>query len=96
MWCTTRRANCPAWQREITPESLFKWVVEEAVPARPDAVFIAGNGLRAVGVIDALEQEFGLPVLTANQTLLWRTLHCAGVLNPQITGYGRLFGVVPA
>ena len=51
-----------------------------------------GNGFRAVGGIDALEEDMTRPVLTANQVLLWRCLRVAGVhLKPH--GYGRLFDI---
>ncbi|MFF9768300.1 hypothetical protein ACF1GT_17085 [Streptomyces sp. NPDC014636] len=58
---------------------------------------MAGNGIRAVGVIDALEQELGFAVLTANQVLFWHALHLAGSSEAArgITGYGRLFGTEP-
>jgi maleate isomerase len=60
------------------------------VPVEADAVFIGGNGLRAVGTIEALEEDLGIPVLTANQVLLWHLLRLAGTRTP-VTGYGRLF-----
>jgi len=79
----------PSNQRSINPPHLYDWI-RDHTPDRADAVFIGGNGFRAVGVIDALEQDLQRPVLTANQVLLWRCLHVAGVrLKPH--GYGRLF-----
>jgi maleate isomerase len=79
----------PSNQRSINPPELYDWVRGHA-PDSADAVFIGGNGFRAVGVIDALEQDMQRPVLTANQVLLWRCLRVADVhLKPQ--GYGRLF-----
>jgi maleate isomerase len=53
-------------------------------------VFIGGNGFRAVGVIQALEEDLGVPVLTANQVLCWHLLRLAGTRAP-VVGYGRLF-----
>jgi maleate isomerase len=60
------------------------------VPVGADAVAIGGNGLRAVGIIQALEEDLDLPVLTANQVLLWHLLRLSGTHVP-IAGYGRLF-----
>jgi maleate isomerase len=60
------------------------------VPDSAEAVVVGGNGFRAVGVIDALEEALGRPVLTANQALLWRLLGLAGS-GAQVSGYGRLF-----
>jgi len=82
-------AGLPSEQRAINPGQLFAWVREHA-PAETDAVFISGNGLRAVGVIQALEEDLHIPVLTANQVLLWHLLRLAGTQVP-VAGYGRLF-----
>ena len=82
-------AGVPSEQRAINPGQLFEWV-REHVPAESAAVYIGGNGLRAVGVIQALEEDLRIPVLTANQVLLWHLLRLAGTHAP-VAGYGRLF-----
>jgi maleate isomerase len=82
----------PSSQARITPQGLFSWIGDQVMPSRPDAVLIAGNGMRAVGVIDALEDAYGVPVLAANQVLLWRTLQLAKA-PVRVGGYGRLFRV---
>src|SRR6266849_169137 len=61
------------------------WFSEEA-----DGVFIGGNGLRAIGVIQALEESLGRPVLTANQVAFWRALRVAGMTSV-VSHYGRIF-----
>lgn len=84
-----RHAPCglPSGQVHVTPQALFDWVTSTVSGA--EAVFVAGNGMRAVGAIEALEQTLGIPVLTANQVLLWQTLRLTGLSEP-VTGYGRL------
>lgn len=82
-------AALPSDQRAIHPGQLFEWV-RDRVPADSEAVYIGGNGLRAVGVIAALEEDLRIPVLTANQALLWHLLRLAGTRVP-VAGYGRLF-----
>ncbi len=82
-------AALPSDQRSIHPGQLFEWV-RGHVPADSEAVYIGGNGLRAVGVIHALEEDLGIPVLTANQALLWHLLRLAGTHVP-VVGYGRQF-----
>lgn len=82
-------AGLPSEQRAINPGQLFEWV-REHVPATAEAVYIGGNGLRAVGVIDALEEDLRIPVVTANQVLLWHLLRLAGTRVP-VPRYGRLF-----
>ena len=49
------------------------------MPERAEAVFIGGNGLRAVGVIKALEEALNRPVLTANQVAFWQALVLMGI-----------------
>ena len=53
-------------------------------------MLFSGNGVRAIGVIAALEADLGRPVLTANQVAFWYALGRAGVRAP-VNGYGRVF-----
>ncbi|MBQ1090519.1 MULTISPECIES: maleate cis-trans isomerase family protein [Streptomyces] len=87
----------PSDQKLITPQALSAWIRTTVAGHRPDAVLVAGNGIRAVGVIDALEQDLHLAVLTANQVLFWHALHLAGASRTarKITGYGQLFDTEP-
>ena len=79
----------PADQQAIRPNELYDWI-RAHMPDRAEAVLIGGNGLRAIGVIKALEQALGRPVLTANQVAFWQALVLAG--SPaQIADYGRIF-----
>jgi maleate isomerase len=61
-------------------------------PDSAGAVYIGGNGLRAVGIIQALEEELQRPVLTANQVLFWNLLRLART-RVAVTNYGRLFAL---
>jgi maleate isomerase len=84
-------AKLPSEQLAINPGQLFEWT-RANVPDHADAIYIGGNGLRAVSVIQALEEDLQRPVLTANQVLFWHLLHLAGTRVP-VTNYGRLFGL---
>jgi maleate isomerase len=77
-------------QRAITPGGLFDWTCQHT-PDAAEAVVIAGNGLRAVGVITALEQKLARPIVTANQALLWAALRAAEADEIAVLGYGELF-----
>jgi maleate isomerase len=81
----------PSNQRSINPTELYDWIIRHT-PEEADAVFIGGNGFRSVGVIAALEEDLGRPVLTANQALLWGTLRAARS-HPMPRRYGALFAV---
>jgi maleate isomerase len=83
-------AALPSDQARITPTDLHACITQH-VSGDADAVAIGGNGFRAVGVIAALEEDLGRPVVTANQALLWAALRAAGARSARVTGYGRLF-----
>src|SRR5262245_26486362 len=75
--------------QEVPPAEVHRWAAT-TVPKEAEAVLIAGNGLRAVGVINALEKTLSKPVLTANQVTFWRALNRIEK-PPQVTQFGRLF-----
>ncbi len=76
-------------QQAIQPDQVYDWVCSR-VPMNAEGVFIGGNGFRAIGVIKALEDSLGRPVLTANQVAFWCALRWASARAP-VTGYGRIF-----
>jgi maleate isomerase len=83
----------PSDQRAIHPGQLYEWV-RAHTPDTAEAVFIGSNGFRAVSVIQALEEDLGRPVLTANQVAFWAALRLSGARVP-VVGYGRIFGLEP-
>jgi maleate isomerase len=83
-------AGLPSDQRAIHPGQLYEWV-RANTPRSAEAVFIGGNGLRAVGTIKALEEDLARPVLTANQVAFWHALRVSGMRAP-IVDYGQIFG----
>jgi maleate isomerase len=54
------------------------------------AVFTSCTNLRTFGIIEAVEQELGVPVISSNQALLWDMLRHAGIAA-RGWGPGRLF-----
>jgi maleate isomerase len=79
----------PSGQQDQQPGRLYDWVRRQ-VPANVEAVLTGGNGFRAVGAIEALEEDLGCAVLTANQVTFWNALRAAGV-RATVSHYGRLF-----
>ena len=57
---------------------------------RADAYFISCAQARAVEVIEAIEFDFGRPVVTSNQAAMWRCLRESGVKD-RVSGFGTLF-----
>jgi maleate isomerase len=82
-------AELPSDQQAVQPEQLYDWV-RSRVPESADAVFIGGNGFRAIGVIKALENTLDRPVLTANQVAFWCALRLSGS-QASVGNYGRIF-----
>ena len=66
------------------------WSGDVRGTAFADAILTGGNGFRAVGAIESLEQDLRRPVLTANSVTFWNALRAAGVFAP-VTHYGRMF-----
>jgi maleate isomerase len=83
-------AGLPSDQQAIQPSQLYEWV-RTRTPKNADAVFIGGNGFRAIGIIKALEEDLARPVLTANQVAFWHALRLSGTRTP-IVDYGQIFG----
>jgi maleate isomerase len=84
-------AALPSEQLAINPGQLFEWI-RNNTPHTAEAVYISGNGLRAVGIIQALEEELQRPVLSANHVLFWNLLRLAQA-RVTVSNYGRLFGL---
>jgi maleate isomerase len=79
----------PSQPDQVRPEQVIDYITDH-VDASTEAIFIAGNGLRAAQAIEELEHRTGQLVLEANQVLLWSLLTATGS-NLQIDGYGSLF-----
>ncbi len=55
-----------------------------------DGIFLSCTALRAVEVVDTIEEQTGRPVVTSNQALVWRMLQQIGIHDSK-AGPGRLF-----
>jgi maleate isomerase len=82
-------AALPSGQHLVHPGQLYEWA-RAHVPPSAEAVFVGGNGFRSVGAIQALEEDLGRPVLTANQVAFWQALRLSGT-RATVAGYGRIF-----
>ena len=76
----------------ITEESTRRAMLEAGRIAGVEAVFASCTNLRTFGVIEPVEAELGLPVVTSNQALLWDMLRSAGA-GARGWGPGRLFEI---
>jgi maleate isomerase len=84
-----RATGLPLDPERVRARHVVDWVSDH-VPDDADAVFLGGNGLRAVGAVQELETRTGRPVVEANQVLLWSLLAATGTTY-DVSGWGRLF-----
>jgi maleate isomerase len=73
----------------IGSEASYRLAKEVDNP-QADGVFISCTALKTLEVLEALEQDLGKPVVTANQATMWESLRLAGV-HPHVDGMGQLY-----
>ena len=61
------------------PYEVTAALARRTAQGRGDAVFLSCTNLRTYDLIASLEEELGVPVLTANQVTMWAVLAAAGV-----------------
>lgn len=75
---------------KVLPEATYRFA-RDVVRAAPDAqaILISCGNLRSFEVIESLETDTGLPVVTSNQAGLWQALRLVEIRSP-LPGLGRL------
>lgn len=81
---------CETVVAHISVQSTYDAAVALAAKGGIDALFLSCTNLRTLDIIEKLEAETGLPVLSSNQVLAW---HMAQISGTDLTDlpYGRLF-----
>jgi maleate cis-trans isomerase len=75
---------------KIIPEETYRLAREVASSAPgADGIFISCGNLRSFEVIERLENETGLPVVTSNQAGLWQALRMAAI-DDRLANLGQL------
>ncbi len=72
----------------LPPDAIYQAALEADRP-EAEALFISCTAIRAVDVVEQIENAIRKPVVTANQAMIWQALRLAGCAAP-IAGYGRL------
>jgi len=75
----------------VTPEEVYRFA-RSLYSEGADALFISCTNLRTIEIIEPLERDLGIPVVTSNQASLWSALRRLGVRD-RIHGYGRLLAI---
>ena len=71
------------------PAQIAYLLAVELAQSGPDCVFISCMNFASAPLIEMLEGDLGIPVVTSNQATLWAALRRAGFRSP-IEGFGRL------
>lgn len=74
----------------IDPESVANGVRKVAALGDVDAVFVSCTSLRTFSIVEWLEAELGIPVVSSNLAITWQLLRLAGI-DDHIPGLGKLF-----
>ena len=72
----------------IAQDSIFNAARRCHAEAPADAMFLSCTGMRSTPLIEAIEAELGVPVLTSLQLMGWRAAQLLGI---SVSGPGRLF-----
>ena len=72
----------------LPPDAILQGAIE-ADRAEADALFISCTAIRALDVVERIEQAIGKPVVTANQAMIWQSLRLSGC-QTTVDGYGEL------
>jgi maleate isomerase len=75
----------------IAPDAIIDAAVDLCRTADVDGLFLSCTNLRTLPVIDRLEGQLGLPVLSSNLVLGWHMAQLAGM---PVAGPGRLLATV--
>jgi maleate isomerase len=74
----------------VSPATLRE-LMEETVPARPQAITTFCTNLRAAPLAAEFERAHGIPLLDTVSTTVWGMVRAAGGDPAAITGWGELF-----
>lgn len=74
----------------ISPESIANAVREIVSSTNCEGVFVSCTSLRTFDIVDELETELGVPVVSSNLALSWHLLRLAGI-DDSVPGLGQLF-----
>lgn len=85
--------NTNAEMGKVPPADIL-WRARAAMQSAKgaEACFVSCTAIRSGGIIEALEAETGLPVITSNQVFAWHGLRRMG-LSDGVHGYGRLLQI---
>ena len=78
-----------SFAKNLVPLALTERLAKETIAPEADGLFISCTALRSMELIDPLEKDFQIPVVTSTQASLWACLQRCHIRGP--SGFGRLF-----
>ena len=75
----------------VPRETVYRLATEVKEP-ECEAIFISCIALHTIEVIEKLEHDLNIPIISSNQATMWHLLRLANI-NDRIEGYGKLFSV---
>ncbi len=75
------------------PSQAYQAAMEAVVP-EADGIFITCTNFRCSDVIEEIENDAGIPVVTSNQATAWHLMKLLGI-NDVVEGYGQLLRQSP-
>ena len=76
--------------KRVSPQAVHDVALRAAATGEADALFMSGTGVHTMGVVGALENALGKPVITANLAALWSALDHLGRADRFGFGESRL------
>jgi len=73
---------------DVWPETTYR-LVKEIFTSNAEGIFISCTNLRSIEIIEKLEKDFRVPVVTSNQATFWASVRMLGC-RESIAGYGTL------
>jgi maleate isomerase len=78
------------------PEATVAEMIRDVAREGCDAVAVVCTNMRGAGLVEALEDEIGVPIYDSIAVTVWKSFAVAGLDPARIEGWGSLFGGVPA
>jgi maleate isomerase len=82
-------SDTPVSHPGLQPPHMMYKIARSCFAEGSDALFVSAAGVRTFDVIEHLEADLGVPVISSGQAIMREALEAAGVRSP-ISGYGRL------
>jgi maleate isomerase len=73
----------------LRPQAIFDWARENS-DRSADVCFLSCTAIKSAAIIEQLEQELDMPVITSNQAMAWHLIRSSNIAGG-VNGFGRLF-----